>query len=175
MNIIAITGPDLSNGLGCRISVWVSGCTHKCIGCQNKSTWDYKIGTNIANKENFYSIYNHIANELNKTYIDGITLTGGDPLDQSDENTSILINLIEKIKINFPNKTIWIYSGDIFENLIKNQTKYKLLQLCDVLVDGPFDCNKIKSNLAFKGSSNQRIIDLNKTFKNNKVCEMELS
>lgn len=174
MKIIAITGPDLSNGLGCRLSVWVSGCSHKCKGCQNAQTWNYNIGTDIAISENFNELYSIIEEYLNKTYIKGITFTGGDPLDQSDNNISILLELIKKIKNNYPNKDIWIYSGDLFENLIKNEFKRNVLKLCDVLVDGPFECDK-KTNLAFKGSSNQRIINLTETFKRKYIVLMELS
>lgn len=165
MRILSITGPDLSNGIGNRITIWVSGCTHKCPGCHNSNAHDYNIGTDISIEENFNKIYNLIIGNLNKPYIKGITLSGGDPLDQSDENTKVLTNLVKKIKDNFPNKDIWIYSGDVFENLIKNKYKHELLKLCDVLVDGPFIKEQQKTGLPFRGSDNQRIIMLkNKIF-----------
>lgn len=160
MKILSITGPDLSNGLGNRITIWVSGCTHKCPGCHNSHAWDYNIGTDINIEDNFNKIYKLIESELNKPYIQGITLSGGDPLDQSDENIQVLIKLIENIKQKFPEKDIWIYSGDVFENLIKNKYKKQLLKLCDVLVDGPFIKEQQKVGLPFRGSDNQRIIKL---------------
>ena len=116
MRILSITGPDLSNGIGNRITIWVSGCTHKCPGCHNANAHDYNIGTDISIEDNYNKIYNLIITNLNKPYIKGITLSGGDPLDQSDENTKVLIKLVKQIKNNFPDKDIWIYSGDVFEN-----------------------------------------------------------
>ena len=165
MKILSITGPDLSNGIGNRITIWVSGCTHKCPGCHNANAHDYNIGTDISIEDNYNKIYNLIITNLNKPYIKGITLSGGDPLDQSDENTKVLIKLVKQIKNNFPDKDIWIYSGDVFENLIKNPYKCELLKLCDILVDGPFIKEKQKTGLPFRGSDNQRIIELkNKLF-----------
>ena len=165
MRILSITGPDLSNGIGNRITIWVSGCTHKCPGCHNANAHDYNIGTDISIEDNYNKIYNLIITNLNKPYIKGITLYGGDPLDQSDENTKVLIKLVKQIKNNFPDKDIWIYSGDVFENLIKNPYKRELLKLCDILVDGPFIKEKQKTGLPFRGSDNQRIIELkNKLF-----------
>lgn len=165
MRILSITGPDLSNGIGNRITIWVSGCTHKCPGCHNANAHDYNIGTDISIEDNYNKIYNLIITNLNKPYIKGITLSGGDPLDQSDENTKVLIKLVKQIKNNFPDKDIWIYSGDVFENLIKNPYKRELLKLCDILVDGPFIKEKQKTGLPFRGSDNQRIIELkNKLF-----------
>ena len=160
MRILSITGPDLSNGIGNRITIWVSGCTHKCPGCHNANAHDYNIGTDISIEDNYNKIYNLIVTNLNKPYIKGITLSGGDPLDQSDENTKVLIKLVKQVKDNFPDKDIWIYSGDVFENLIKNPYKYELLKLCDILVDGPFIKEKQKTGLSFRGSDNQRIITL---------------
>ena len=165
MKILSITGPDLSNGIGNRITIWVSGCTHKCPGCHNANAHDYNIGTDISIEDNYNKIYNLIITNLNKPYIKGITLSGGDPLDQSDENTKVLIKLVKQIKNNFPDKDIWIYSCDVFENLIKNPYKCELLKLCDILVDGPFIKEKQKTGLPFRGSDNQRIIELkNKLF-----------
>ena len=160
MRILSITGPDLSNGIGNRITIWVSGCTHKCPGCHNVNAHDYNIGTDISIEDNYNKIYNLIITNLNKPYIKGITLSGGDPLDQSDENTKVLIKLVKQIKDNFPDKDIWIYSGDVFENLIKNPYKLELLKLCDILVDGPFIKEKQKTGLPFRGSDNKRIITL---------------
>ena len=160
MRILSITGPDLSNGIGNRITIWVSGCTHQCPGCHNANAHNYNSGTDISIEDNYNKIYDLIITNLNKPYIKGITLSGGDPLDQSDENTKVLIKLVKQIKNNFPDKDIWIYSGDVFENLIKNPYKRELLKLCDILVDGPFIKEKQKTGLPFRGSDNQRIITL---------------
>lgn len=174
MRIITITSPDLSNGLGCRVTVWCAGCSHHCEGCHNKHTWKYDIGTDISIKENFDKIYNILDEELSKEYINGITFSGGDPLDQTEESLIQLYDLIVKLKEKHQTKNIWIYSGATFESLISNNIKRLVLSVCDVLVDGLFIKELHNEELAFKGSSNQRIIDLNKTIENGKIVELKL-
>lgn len=175
MRILSITSPDLSNGLGCRATIWVSGCTHKCPGCHNPHTWDYNIGADLSDIDNVIEILSSIKDQLDKPYIDGITLSGGDPLDQNDDSLRQLLSLVKAIKDDYPNKTIWIYSGDIFENLIKNELKLQILGYCDILVDGPFIQSQQKVGLPFRGSDNQRIIDLHSTLKHkSKIIEVEL-
>lgn len=175
MRILTITSPDLSNGLGCRVTVWCAGCSHHCEGCHNKHTWKYDIGTDISIKENFDNIYNILDEELSKEYINGITFSGGDPLDQTEESLIQLYDLIVKLKENHQTKNIWIYSGATFESLISNNIKRLVLSVCDILVDGPFIKNLHNEELAFKGSSNQRIIDLNKTIESGKLMELKLT
>lgn len=166
MKVLSITSPDISNGLGCRVTVWVAGCSHRCPGCHNPESWSYNQGKNIE------ELYDTMTKELNKEWIKGITFSGGDPLDQSEESLNQLYNLCIRIKKEFPTKDIWIWSGDVFEDLVKNKLKVKILNLCDILVDGPFVFEKKDRHIAFRGSTNQRIIDLKKSFNKNDIVEL---
>jgi anaerobic ribonucleoside-triphosphate reductase activating protein len=164
MNYLKITGPDIENGLGCRITLWIAGCSHHCKGCHNPETWDYNQG------ETLNSALNEILTKLNHSYIQGLTLSGGDPLAQTEESLKELLSFIKQIKEKFPDKDIWIYSGDVWENLIKDDNKLNILKQCDVLIDGSFILEQRDISLAFRGSSNQRIIDIQKSLRNKKIC-----
>lgn len=155
MKLLTITTPDVENGLGCRVTIWVSGCGHHCVGCQNPHTWSYDQGVNLTD-----DVKKKIYDEVSKKYIEGITLSGGDPLCQSDESLNELISFLDEFKQKFPNKDIWIYSGYSYEELIKHPIKKEVLNRCDVLIDGEFKKNLYDPDLAFRGSYNQRIIDL---------------
>ena len=157
MSYISITAPDINNGLGFRVTLWVSGCTHNCPGCHNKWTHDYKLGKDLN------EAWDEVAKWLSKEYIKGLTLSGGDPLDQSNVSLAQLENFLKRVKTEFPDKDIWIYSGCIYENMIKSQKK--VLQYCDILVDGPYIESQRNLSLAFRGSENQRIIDLHEQSK----------
>ena len=98
MRILKITSPDICNGLGNRVTVWVAGCSHHCPHCQNQHTWDYNIGTDISIKENYDKVYSVICEQLDRNIIKGVTFSGGDPLNQPDKNLNILYNLISNIK-----------------------------------------------------------------------------
>ena len=167
MRILKITSPDICNGLGNRVTVWVAGCSHHCPHCHNQHTWNYNIGTDISIKENYGKVFSVICEQLDRNIIKGVTFSGGDPLSQSDESLNILYNLITDIKDKYENKDIWIYSGDLYENDMTNGIKSKILSKCDVLVDGPFVFEKRDLKLPFKGSSNQRVIDLKHSTPNN--------
>jgi anaerobic ribonucleoside-triphosphate reductase activating protein len=156
MNVLTVTTPDIENGLGYRVTIWFAGCPHHCPGCHNKHTWDYNQGTPLMDK----TVLNKIYENVDKEYIKGITLSGGDPLGQSDESLQILLKFLKEFKEQYPNKDIWIYSGDIYENLMQHPLKQCILSFCDTLVDGPFIETKYKRDLPFRGSSNQRIINL---------------
>ena len=170
MKVAAITTADIANGPGVRCTVWVSGCNHKCPGCHNAELQDYDYGKyNILDPE----VFNTISTELNKSYISGVTFSGGDPLDQSGRNLRELRSLITYIRQHFPDKTIWIYSGGKFEVLNKVPIINHIFQNSDVLVDGLFEIDKRDITLPFRGSSNQRIIDLKETLKQNKVIEID--
>ena len=153
MNYCGITAPDIANGTGCRVVLWISGCNHKCKGCHNPETWDYKYGK-VFDEDAKNVIYQW----LSKPYIKGLTISGGDPLDRNDNELLEIFNLCKYIKTNFPEKDIWIYTGYVYENLVKSQRR--VLEYCDILVDGPYVESKRDLSLAFRGSSNQRIIDL---------------
>lgn len=149
-----ITKDDMLNGDGLRVVLWVAGCSHCCKECQNPVTWDPDGGLLFdeeAKKELF--------TELAKPYISGITFSGGDPL--HSVNRLDVRNLMEQIKQEFPNKTIWLYTGDVWERILH----YPMLQYVDVLVDGEFKVEEKDVKLLWKGSKNQRVIDVQKSLK----------
>lgn len=156
MRYINVTSPDINNGTGCRVTVWVAGCSHCCKGCHNPWTWDYNQGKT--------DIWDELAEKLSLPYIKGVTFSGGDPLSQSDNDLRWLLNLITRIKTFFPEKDIWLYTGDVYEEAIKNPLKEAIIAECDVLVDGPFKLYLRDTSLAFRGSSNQRIILINENY-----------
>lgn len=143
-----ITYPDVNNGEGCRVTLWVAGCTHHCKGCHNPQTWSFKSGREFTE-----DIKNKLYNVLKLPYIKGITLSGGDPLDSFDD----IFELVKDIKNNFNDKDIWLFSGYTLED-IQNSEKNIILEYIDVLVDGEFKEELKDLSLKFRGSSNQRIL-----------------
>lgn len=140
------------NGDGLRVVLWVAGCTHCCKGCQNPVTWDPDGGLHFdenAKKEIF--------EQLDRSYISGITFSGGDPLHPA--NSLEIKNLMIEIKEKYPHKTIWLYTGAVWEDIYQ----MTLLQYVDVLVDGEFVLDLKDNKLLWKGSSNQRVINVQKT------------
>ena len=149
---------SVNNGTGIRCVLFVSGCSHHCVGCQNKDSWNYDAGKKFTNKQRDY-----ILKYLESDIVDGITFSGGDPLEK--ENISCVVNLMKDIHNIFGNtKNIWVYTGYKYEDIDKSILKY-----IDVLVDGRFELDKRDITLAFRGSSNQRIIDVQKSLKENKI------
>ena len=160
-NVLTVTSPDVENGLGCRVTIWCAGCGHHCEGCHNPHTWNYNQGRCLEDvKQQIFEL-------VNKPYIKGITLSGGDPLDQSFEALQKLLVFIDDFKKDFPDKDIWVFAGDTIEELVLTPIKRRILKKCDVLVDGRFVKNLYDPDLAFRGSSNQRIIDLKTLTDNN--------
>ena len=155
-NVLTITHPDVENGKGCRVTIWCSGCRHHCPGCHNQHTWAYGQGKPILSEQVMQAVFDAVEPD----YMQGITLSGGDPLDQSDSALEQLGEFIRLFKERFPEKDIWVYSGGIFEDLIKQVPVLRVLEQCDVLIDGPFKQELRDPDLAFRGSSNQRIIYL---------------
>ncbi len=158
MNYHNITHDDMLNGDGLRSVLWVSGCDHHCEDCQNPITWDVNGGIpfdNAAEEELF--------NSLDKDYISGITFSGGDPL--HPQNRDEIARLAKKFKQKFPDKTAWLYTGYLWDD-IKDLEAVKYL---DVLVDGPFVKKLLDKQLHWKGSSNQRVIDVQPSLKNNTI------
>ena len=143
-----ITYPDVNNGEGCRVTLWVAGCTHHCKGCHNPQTWSFKSGREFTE-----DIKNKLYNVLKLPYIKGITLSGGDPLDSFDD----IFELVKDIKNSFNDKDIWLFSGYTLED-IQNSEKNIILEYIDVLVDGDFKEELKDLTLKFRGSSNQRIL-----------------
>ena len=154
-----ITKCDMNNGDGLRVVLWVAGCTHHCRGCQNPMTWDYSDGLEFTSE-----VKKELFSALDKDYISGITFSGGDPL--HPQNRDKVINLAEEIKQKFPNKTIWIYTGYRWSD-IKNMKN--LLKNVDVLVDGKFVMELKDVNYPWAGSTNQKVIDVQRSLKEGKV------
>ena len=155
LRILDITAPDINNGNGVRVTLWVSGCTHKCKGCHNSWTWNYNQGKIF--KEDSDEILNKLSNWLSRDYVDGLTISGGDPLDQDKNTLFELKQIVNWVKMNFPSKTIWIYTGYTYEEL--NEYQLDVVENTDVLVDGPYkeELRDI-AHCPFRGSTNQRII-----------------
>lgn len=148
MKYKSITYPDVNNGLGCRVSLWVSGCTHKCEGCHNQSLWDFSNG-----KEFNDEIKLRLYNILSLPYIKGITLTGGDPLLSFND----ILSLCKDIRVKFPNKDIWLYTGFTMDYIANSSNMSEILNYIDVLVDGKYVSKLRDISLAFRGSTNQHI------------------
>lgn len=157
MNYADIKRIDVANGPGVRVSLFVSGCTHHCKECFNPETWDFGYGKLFDEKAE-----DEIKQYLKPNYIKGLTLLGGDPMEKV--NQEALIPLLEKVKKEYPDKSIWCYTGydfenDIKENMLENcEVTKKFMSYIDVLVDGEFKLELKDLNLVFRGSSNQRII-----------------
>lgn len=151
-----ITKNDMLNGDGLRVVLWLSGCTHECKNCHNPMTHQYNSGLEFDN-----SAKEEIFKELKKPHISGITLSGGDPLFEKNRNG--VLSLIYDIKNEFPNKTIWIYTGYLYEEIIKQKLIGNCMEYIDVLVDGKFIEALKDGNHKWAGSTNQRIIDVKKT------------
>ncbi|MBR1855427.1 MAG: anaerobic ribonucleoside-triphosphate reductase activating protein [Lachnospiraceae bacterium] len=149
-----ITKDDMLNGDGLRVVLWVAGCNHCCKGCQNPITWDPDGGLLFDDKAK-----QEIFEQLDKNYISGVTFSGGDPLHPA--NRLDVKNLMIEIKEKYPNKTIWLYTGDTWEKI----RHYPIWQYVDVLVDGEFEQDKRDVKLLWKGSRNQRVIDVQATLK----------
>ena len=163
---------DIANGEGVRVSLFVSGCTHHCKGCFNPDTWDFDFGKPYTRETE-----ESITDMLRPSYINGLTLLGGEPMEP--DNQRALLSLVKSVKLLFPKKDIWCYSGYTFEELTgesraRCECTDELLSYIDVLVDGEFVEEKKNISLAFRGSENQRIIDLKKTFETGDIVIYEL-
>ena len=168
MKVLTLTTPDIENGFGCRVTIWFAGCNRRCPGCHNPHTWAYNQGEELLSEK----VLNKIYSLVDKDYIQGITLSGGDPFDQDENSLKELLIFIKHFKINYPDKDIWIYSGGLYEDFIKNDIIREILIWSDVLVDGPFKQELKELDLPFKGSTNQRIIDLKKSLFTNTIVEI---
>lgn len=141
---------DLVNGEGVRCSLFVSGCSHGCVGCFNESAWDYRSGTEFGTET-----VQEILDELSKPYIDGLSLLGGDPL--MPKNISTVLELCSVVKEKYPNKNIWCWTGYTLQE-VQNNHASGILQYCDVLIDGKFIDSQKDLTLSFRGSNNQKIL-----------------
>ena len=166
MNYIKISKEDMNNGLGLRVVLWVSGCELHCENCQNPQTWNKNSGVlfdETAKQEIF--------EELSKPYIAGLTLSGGHPLE--DYNLETVYLLLKEVKEKFPQKNIWLYTGYTWEYIfpevvtdnfdVNRIYRQEIVRMCDVLVDGPYIEKQRDITLKWRGSRNQRVIDVQKT------------
>lgn len=172
MNCMQIDKASISNGTGVRVVLWCAGCTRRCQNCFNPETWDFDAGKYFDNDAKKY-----LFEQLSKPYIKGITFSGGHPLEP--QNVKDVYKLIMEIKSTFPNKDIWLYTGltlniDDFK-ISKNYSPIinEVLIQCDVVVDGPYIEDQRDLTLAFRGSKNQRLIDVKETLKQNKIVTIQ--
>lgn len=167
MNYSGIKTFSIENGTGVRVSLFVSGCRHHCKGCFNEETWDFNHG-DLFSKE----VEDQIIEAMKPDYMAGITLLGGDP--GEPENQAGLLPLLRRIRQELPEKTVWMYTGYVLEDFKPGcrahcQVTEEFLRSCDVVVDGPFIMDKKNLSIKFRGSENQRIIDIQKTIETGKI------
>lgn len=165
MNYAALKKFDIANGPGVRVSLFVSGCRHRCKNCFNKEAWDFSYGKPFTE-----GTEQEILTALSADYITGLSLLGGEPFEP--ENRLVLAGFLKKVKEKFHEKTIWCYTGFEFEKL-NDGISLKMLKYIDVLVDGRFIEEKKSPALIFRGSANQRIIDVQKTLKKDEIVWLD--
>ena len=159
MNYASIKNCDIANGPGVRVSLFVSGCTHRCPGCFNEVAWDFHYGDPFTQET-----IDHIISLLRPAYVRGLTLLGGEPFEP--ENQGPIVELLRQVREKCPGKSIWAFSGYVFEKDILSgrlcpwEVTQEYLSYLDVLVDGPFVESKKNLSLRFRGSENQRLIDV---------------
>lgn len=175
INYHNITHDDMNNGNGLRVVLWLSGCSHHCYNCQNPQTWNPDSGIPFDE-----SAKQEIFTELSKDYISGITFSGGDPL--YEQNLDEVLKLVKQIRISFPEKTIWIYTGYKLSEIVKQEQYEKvsgisdvwskrcdIIQLVNVLVDGEYIDEQKDLTLRWRGSKNQNVIDVKQSLAQNKM------
>ena len=166
MNYATIKPHDVANGPGVRVSLFVSGCPHRCPGCFNAEAWDFAYGMPFTDET-----ANKLIQALAPTYIKGFSLLGGEPF--APENRPTLAPLLERIKAVYPQKTVWCYTGYELDRELLGKEKddyvLRMLACIDVLVDGRFVQEQKNLNLRFRGSANQRIIDLPRTLRDGRI------
>lgn len=166
MNYHDIKHFDILNGEGIRVSLWVAGCDVHCKGCQNPQTWDFDGGIPFNT-----DALNELYEALDKPYIQGLTLTGGNPVDSGPE----VLAICKEVKQRFPNKDIWLYSGYTFEELQNMATGCFILEYVDILVDGPYIESLKDISLKWVGSKNQRLIDVKETLKQGQIIQYKIN
>ncbi|MBR5313890.1 MAG: anaerobic ribonucleoside-triphosphate reductase activating protein [Clostridia bacterium] len=174
MNYGEIKKVDIANGTGVRVSLFVSGCTHHCKGCFNPETWNFDFGNKYTEETE-----QSIIDALSPSYIEGLSLLGGEPFEPQNQPT--LVALLKRIRKELPTKNVWCYSGYTFEELSGQkesraftENTLEMLSLIDVLVDGEFIEELKDISLKFRGSSNQRIIDVKESLEKKETIKKEL-
>lgn len=155
MRITQIRKTDVANGTGIRVTIFVAGCTHRCAGCFNREYFSFEAGELVTD-----DMIDHIIQLAQKDYIEGLSVLGGEPLQQVFDKT--LVTLLKRFKQEV-GKSVWIYSGYTYEEAIQRQERLDILSYCDVLVDGKFEIAQKDLRLKFRGSRNQRIIDVQRS------------
>ena len=171
MNYATVKYNDVANGPGVRVSLFVSGCRHRCKGCFNREAWDFNYGNEFDG-----SVIDSIISALEHGYVEGLSLLGGEPLEP--ENQEGVLALVKRVRELLPKKTVWCYTGFCFEELLEkvnngNAVLGELLSLIDVIVDGRFVEDKKDASLIFRGSSNQRILDLKASISQGKAVLLD--
>lgn len=174
MNYAKIKKCDVANGPGVRVSLFVSGCNHKCKNCFNQEAWNFEYGNQFTEKEE-----KQILEDLKPEYVAGLSLLGGEPFEKTNQEG--LVPLIKKVKQTYPDKKIWCYTGFTFDKQIlgkmigeeNRETTKEMLNNIDYIVDGKFVEELKNPSLKFRGSSNQRIIDVKKSMEQNQVVLWE--
>ncbi len=168
MHYAEIKFPDIANGEGVRVSLFVSGCTHHCPGCFNPETWSFDYGQEYTAQTEA-----QLLEMLRHSYVQGLTLLGGEPMEP--QNQAVLVTLLRRVKRELPQKTVWCYTGYTLEDdllshrLCDAALTDELLSYIDILVDGEFVQAQKRIDLQFRGSANQRIIDLKKTLQSGQI------
>ncbi|MGN0586480.1 MAG: anaerobic ribonucleoside-triphosphate reductase activating protein [Oscillospiraceae bacterium] len=168
MNYGEIKKCDIANGEGVRTSLFVSGCTHHCKGCFNPDTWDFGFGRPYTAETE-----QEIIDSLKPDYIDGLSLLGGEPFEPANQRE--LVKLLRRVRTELPRKNVWCYTGYLFDAELLSPSRARceytdeMLSMTDILVDGEFVEEKKNISLAFKGSENQRIIDVQKSLASGEV------
>lgn len=171
MNYADIKTIDVQDGTGIRVSLYVSGCHFHCKGCHNKEAWDFNYGKEYTEETEKY-----ILEQLNHDYISGLSILGGEPLEP--QNQKALVSLVQKVKARYPDKDIWCYTGYDFEkNVLGEMYKRfdftsKLLENIDVIVDGEFQEENKLVDLKFRGSTNQRKVDVKNSLRKNQLVQL---
>ena len=168
MNYSRILRADIANGPGFRCTVWTTGCLRKCPGCFNPEAQDPNFGK-LFDDEAKQKIFK----ELSDPHCSGLSLMGGEPLSVCSDNRKQVIQFCKEVKERFPTKDIWMWSGYKFEDISTDKTMKSILECVDVIVDGEFLQEKKDLSCPFRGSSNQRVIDVKKTLKSGKIVEMK--
>jgi len=171
MNYAAIKNCDIANGPGVRVSLFVSGCTHHCKGCFNEVAWDFDYGESFT-QQTIDTILTMLAPE----HIQGLTLLGGEPFDP--RNQPDIVSLLREVKRKYPNKSVWAFTGYLYDDILSGrlglwEVTQEYLSYLDVLVDGPFVESKKNLSLRFRGSDNQRIIDVPSSLTERRVALWE--
>lgn len=172
MNYATIKPVDIANGPGVRVSLFVSGCTHRCKGCFNEEAWDFQFGKPFTEE-----VQKQLLSSLDHDYIEGLTLLGGEPMEPSNQESLLLF--IKAVREHLPGKTIWCFTGydfekDILGKMMKTSAVTReLIPLFDVMVDGKFVAEKKNLSLKFRGSENQRVLNVKKSLEEGRGVWME--